>query len=271
MNYYERHLGDYARDTAHLSIMEHGVYTLLLDRLYATEEGIPAEQVYRLARARTADERKAVDAVLAEYFVLENNVYSNGRASREIARAQAKIAAARSNGRTGGRPKANPDLTQPKPTGLLLGSVLETQMKALQTPDSRLQSPDSNLQTPDTHTYSRSACEFAQFTAIKAAYPAGTYGQHHWQSAERSIGQLCENGQATPDELLSAVSKFAQQQTAMGRIGTQFITSPNKFFESGMWQGPFPLPKAAQKVQPEKPDLTGWLPAEYRNEEASNE
>lgn len=27
MNYYERHLGDYARDTGHLSIMEHGVYT----------------------------------------------------------------------------------------------------------------------------------------------------------------------------------------------------------------------------------------------------
>ena len=30
MNYYERHLGDYARDTAHLSMMEHGAYGLLL-------------------------------------------------------------------------------------------------------------------------------------------------------------------------------------------------------------------------------------------------
>jgi hypothetical protein len=102
--------------------------------------------------------------------------------------------------------------------------------------------------------------------AIKAAYPAGTYGQHHWQTAERAIRQLCEDGQATPDDLLNAVSNFARQQTAMGRIGTQYVTSPNKFFESGMWRGPFPLPKAAQKVQPEKPDLTGWLPAEYRDE-----
>jgi len=267
MNYYERHLGDYARDTAHLSILEHGAYTLLLDRLYATEQGIPAEQVYRLARARTADERKAVDVVLAEYFVLENNVYNNGRASREIARAQAKIAAARSNGKTGGRPKANPAVTQQEPTGFPLGSISETQMKALQTPDSRLQSPDTKHQTPDTHTHSQSACEYAQFVNIKAAYPAGTYGQHHWQSAERSIQRLCEDGQATPDVLLSAVSNFAQQQTAMGRIGTQFITSPNKFFETGMWQGPFPLPKPTQKVQPEKPDLTGWIPPEYRDQE----
>ena len=120
---------------------------------------------------------------------------------------------------------------------------------------------------PSMNTQNARACEYAQFVSIKAAYPAGTYGQHHWQSAERSIQRLCEDGQATPDELLSAVSNFAKQQTAMGRIGTQFITSPNKFFDSGMWQGPFPLPKAAQKVQPEKPDLTGWLPAEYRDQE----
>ncbi len=30
MNYYERHLGDYAKDTAHLTMIEHGAYTLLL-------------------------------------------------------------------------------------------------------------------------------------------------------------------------------------------------------------------------------------------------
>jgi hypothetical protein len=81
---------------------------------------------------------------------------------------------------------------------------------------------------------------------------------------------LCEDGQATPDGLLTAVSNFTRQQTAMGRIGTQFITSPNKFFETGMWRGPFPLPKPTQKVQPEKPDLTGWIPPEYRDQEQND-
>jgi uncharacterized protein YdaU (DUF1376 family) len=136
MNYYERHLGDYARDTAHLSIMEHGAYTLLLDRVYATEQGIAKDQVYRLARARSKEEREAVDAVLAEFFVLNDGFWNNGRAVREIERAQAKINAARKNGKTGGRPKANPAVTQQEPTGFPLGSISETQIKALQTPDS---------------------------------------------------------------------------------------------------------------------------------------
>ena len=61
MNYYERHLGDYAKDTGHLSMLEHGAYTLLLDRYYSTEEGIPADQVHRIARARTKEEKDAVD------------------------------------------------------------------------------------------------------------------------------------------------------------------------------------------------------------------
>ena len=51
MNYYERHLGDYAKDAGHLSMLEHGAYSLLLDRYYTTEQPIPADQarwdVYR--------------------------------------------------------------------------------------------------------------------------------------------------------------------------------------------------------------------------------
>ena len=60
MNYYERHLGDYAKDTGHLTILEHGAYTLLLDRIYSTEAGIPEKDAHRLARARTAAEKAAV-------------------------------------------------------------------------------------------------------------------------------------------------------------------------------------------------------------------
>jgi uncharacterized protein YdaU (DUF1376 family) len=85
VNYYERHLGDYARDTAHLSLLEHGVYTLLLDRYYATEQPIPADQVHRVARARSRDEKAAVDAVLAEFFTLADGAYRNKRADKVIA------------------------------------------------------------------------------------------------------------------------------------------------------------------------------------------
>ena len=86
MNYYERHLGDYARDTAHLSLLEHGVYTLLLDRYYSTEAPIPVDQAHRIARARSRDERSAVDAVLSEFFTQSPDGWRNARCDAEIAR-----------------------------------------------------------------------------------------------------------------------------------------------------------------------------------------
>lgn len=139
MNYYERHLGDYAKDTAHLSMIEHGAYGLLLDRYYATESGIPAAQAHRLARARTEDERNAVDAVLDEFFVLIDGVWINHRAEEEIKKASARIKAAQENGKKGGRPKKE---TEEKPSGFSLGSFSETQAKAHQTPCTSLLIPD---------------------------------------------------------------------------------------------------------------------------------
>ena len=48
MNYYERHIGDYLKDTAHLSLLEHGVYSRLLDVYYTRESPIPAADAERL-------------------------------------------------------------------------------------------------------------------------------------------------------------------------------------------------------------------------------
>lgn len=135
MNYYERHLGDYAKDTAHLTMLEHGAYSLLLDRYYGTEQGIPEDQAHRIARARSREEKQAVDTVLQEFFILEGGIWINNRAEEEIARAQTRIQAAKENGKRGGRPKHNPTQTQQEPSGLSLGSNSETQSKPYQTPD----------------------------------------------------------------------------------------------------------------------------------------
>ena len=84
MNYYEHHLGDYAKDTAHLSMLEHGAYRLLLDRYYSTEAGIPADQAHRVTRARTREEKQAVDTVLNEFFRIVDGIWINQRAEEEI-------------------------------------------------------------------------------------------------------------------------------------------------------------------------------------------
>lgn len=89
MNYYERHLGDYARDTGHLTMAEHGAYSLLLDRYYATEKPIPEVLAYRIARAHSPEDMAAVDAVLAEFFVPRDSggtiAFHNRRADEAIA------------------------------------------------------------------------------------------------------------------------------------------------------------------------------------------
>lgn len=149
MNYYEHHLGDYAKDTAHLTMLEHGAYRLLLDRYYGTEQGIPDDQAHRVARARTREEKAAVDAVLAEFFTLEAGVWKNGRAEEEIAKAQVKINAAKENGKKGGRPRkdksGSENETHPKPNGFSVGSENETHPKALQSPDT---SPQTSEELP---------------------------------------------------------------------------------------------------------------------------
>lgn len=151
MNYYERHLGDYARDTAHLSMIEHGAYGLLLDRYYATEKPIPADQVHRLARARSPEEVKAVDDVLKEFFTLVDGAWSHTRCDAEIAKKETKAKAAQANGRSGGRPKkhalGSENITQDKPTGFPLGFQNITQQEPTEKLTSN-QSPVTSNQSP---------------------------------------------------------------------------------------------------------------------------
>jgi len=94
MNYYARHLGDYARDASHLSLAEHGAYTLLLDRYYATERPIGREEAYRICRAIGKADKQAVQRVLTEFFRWTDEGYRNKRADEEIAKMAEKRAKA---------------------------------------------------------------------------------------------------------------------------------------------------------------------------------
>lgn len=111
MNHYKHHLGDYAKDTAHLSMVEDGAYSRLMRRYYSTEAPLPKEmhELYRIAGARSAAEKQAVQNVVKEFFALEPDGYHQKRIDKEIAEYQAKAAKNREVGKTGGRPKKNPN------------------------------------------------------------------------------------------------------------------------------------------------------------------
>lgn len=152
VNYYERHLGDYAKNAGHLTMLQHGAYTLLLDRYYSTERAIPDADAYEICRARRKKEREAVDTVLRQFFRLIDGYWTKNRCEEELGKARVKIETARNNGRNGGRPRRADNETEVKPTGFdkethrvidkkPTGFENETQTKALQSPVSSLQSP----------------------------------------------------------------------------------------------------------------------------------
>lgn len=97
MNYYEHHLGDYLRDTAHLSMLEDGAYRRMLDVYYVKEQPLPAEprDVHRLVRASTKPERDAVLVVLREFFTQTPEGWRHKRCDSEIGRYKDKQAKAR--------------------------------------------------------------------------------------------------------------------------------------------------------------------------------
>jgi uncharacterized protein YdaU (DUF1376 family) len=86
--WYARYVGDYQKKTAHLSIMQHGAYCLLLDWVYANQKPLPANavQLHRICRAFDDAERDAIEFVLQEFFELTPKGFINKRALEEIER-----------------------------------------------------------------------------------------------------------------------------------------------------------------------------------------
>lgn len=151
MHHYPLHIGDYNRDTGHLSVTEHGVYRLLMDAYYVTERPLPVDHnaLCRLVRAMTKPERDAVASVVRQFFTEVDGVLRHKRIDAEIAEYHANADKNRANGRLGGRPKKNPEETQKKPSGFLLGNPNgtqpETQKKGNQEPRTKNHLPPSPL------------------------------------------------------------------------------------------------------------------------------
>lgn len=117
MNYYKRHLGDYARDTGHLTALEHGIYTLLLDWYYVNECPIPFDKAVRIARGNPEQTQMVLDEFFKRQETGEKG-WIHSRADREIDEYKVKAERNREVGKLGGRPKKtqtvskrNPDVT----------------------------------------------------------------------------------------------------------------------------------------------------------------
>jgi len=110
MHYYQFNIGDYIKNTLHLSVMEDIAYRRLLDLYYDSEQPIPTD-IPKVSRRLRMD-CDVVQSVLDEFFELTEDGYRNHRADLEILDYQEYLAKQKANGLKGGRPKK----TQVKPT-----------------------------------------------------------------------------------------------------------------------------------------------------------
>jgi len=105
VNYYKRHIGDYAAKAGHLTPLEHGVYTLILDAYYNREEAPTKQDAVRWARARTRDEVAAVDVVLTEFFEEVGGRFIQKRVEEELEAFRSRRETNRKLGAKGGKAK----------------------------------------------------------------------------------------------------------------------------------------------------------------------
>lgn len=88
MNFYKHYIGDFQRDTGHLSLTERGAYLALMHHYYATELPLPKGHaaLCRIAGAFTKAEQDAVKAVM-RFFVEVESGLMHSRIEAELEKA----------------------------------------------------------------------------------------------------------------------------------------------------------------------------------------
>jgi uncharacterized protein YdaU (DUF1376 family) len=134
MHYYQFNIGDYAKSTKHLTLLEDLAYRRLLDIYYDTEKPL-ISNIKQLSRiAGMSEYIDEINNVLSDFFTETEEGFTQKKTAFEIEAYQAKAGTARVNGKLGGRPKktqtepkktqsvnsANPDETGLKPNYKLL-------------------------------------------------------------------------------------------------------------------------------------------------------
>jgi len=144
MHYYQFNIGDYRRQTHHLTIVEHGIYRSLLDTYYLDECPLCKDvtKIMRSHSVRTADEQEALKNVLSDFFELTDDGYTHKTCDENIAKYQAKSEKARLSAKARWDKDANALQT-------------DSDGNANHKPLTKNQEPETNTKTPSTEVDNR--------------------------------------------------------------------------------------------------------------------
>lgn len=244
MNYYEHHLGDFMRDTAHLTMVEECAYRRLLDAYYIRERALPADHrdCCKLARAVSKQERDAVAYVLREFFELREDGHHQSRADREIERFRAKSDKARASIQTRWNRVREAPIEQrtniERSTNVSSDGYERITDDIHRAPVPRHQTPVTN--NPPTPRKRGSVHEFPPgFDAFWSAYPRKTAKT----AAAKAFARL------RPDERLLAamLAAIERQRTSpqWTKDGGEFIPHPATWLNGRRWEDSTDIARAA--------------------------
>jgi uncharacterized protein YdaU (DUF1376 family) len=225
MHYYSFNIGDYRKDTIHLSRLEHSIYRDLIDWYYLEESPIPTETQSVMRRLRLASESDelALKNVIQDFFFASEDGFRHKRIDQEIADYHGQCDKNRTNGKKGGRPKGK------KTQSVSSGLPVVTQTDATANPN---QEPLTTNQEPIKKTKQKSA--------LPPFVLPDWINQTHWDAWH----SCAKRRKATPEQKALAVSTLSDWRDA----GLDYATALQNAAVGG-WQGLF-LPEAKGNVRP---------------------
>lgn len=99
-------IGDYLKDTAHLTVDQHGAYLLLLMAYWCRGSALPADDQYLARVARVTPQKwRSIRQTIAAFFDERDGVWRSDRADKELAKAQTGYERRAAAGRLGAEAK----------------------------------------------------------------------------------------------------------------------------------------------------------------------
>lgn len=211
---------DFEAKTSHLSLAEDGAYNRLLRLAWMTPGcSLPADRawVYRRLRAHSEADQAVVEAVIEEFFEVENGRLSNARLTKEWLAATEAHERRKSAGAKGGKAKA-----------------LKTNESAPSNATAKLKQPEPEPEPDTERDKSLSAAQAREVTdQILNIIPKAKARMAPKKTLPKVVKTIL--AKHSPESLLSAV-RACYDHPDSTKDGGHFAPAIYKFLNDGTWE-----------------------------------